>query len=339
MAQSHERGGPAPGASGHGSCFAGHYWLAFGYDFGAVEELSTGEESAYSGALKVIVQYVMDSVEKLPWHFFNIFAWLRMRRALALYTRTAQEIIATERKHIGGSGSGDATSRSVVARLYRGSLGDAAKGEVPLSSAEILENVVGLMIAGHETTSNTACWCFYLLAANPETQEMLRGLLLEHWPVREQPPAWEDLKELDFLKGVVYEALRFYPTIQGVAKSSPHAQEVAGLTIPPGVLFLPNKALWGKCAELFPEPEVFDPLRFRRGEFGARGDNIAAWGGGPRHCIGYKLAEAELQVMLAHLLRSFRIAMPPGAPPPQEVDDITLGPKACGLPLVFTPIQ
>jgi len=304
--------------------------VGFGHSFGAVKGLSTGEENEYKAALAVIMNWLMGIMDKMPYHLFDLLARWRMKAAIAVYNRAAQEIIEAETSRT--EDGEDAASRSAVARLFR-----ASKGA--MSVEEIREHVISLLIAGHETTSNTAGWCCYLLAANPDTQEEVRQKLLEHWPVREEPPTWEVLKGLDFIKGIAYEALRFYPTVQGVAKSSPIEQEVGGLKIPPGVLFLPNKALWGKNEDLFPDPERFDPMRFSRGEFGARGDDIGVWGGGQRHCIGYRLAEAQLQVILAHVLRNFRITMPPGAGPPEEVDDITLGPKACELPLLFSTVE
>ena len=78
-----------------------------------------------------------------------------------MYNRAAQEIIEAETSRT--EDGEDAASRSAVARLFR-----ASKGA--MSVEEIREHVISLLIAGHETTSNTAGWCCYLLAANPDTQ-------------------------------------------------------------------------------------------------------------------------------------------------------------------------
>lgn len=111
---------------------------------------------------------------------------------------------------------------------------------------------------------------------------------------------------------------------------------VEGVTLRAGTGVDVDRVGLGLDAGVFPHPQVFDVTRFRRGEYrDAQLSTIAAFGLGPRACVGRRLAEAEAVSFLAHVLDAFTVSAPAGAPPIAEEYVITMRPK--DLRLVFTP--
>lgn len=86
---------------------------------------------------------------------------------------------------------------------------------------------------------------------------------------------------------------------------------------------------------IFPDPSRFDPTRYVRGEYGPHGEKMQSFGIGPRMCVGYRLAEAEVVCLLAHVLTNFHVG--PGDVPPVEESQVSLQPKS-GLFLRLKPL-
>ena len=124
------------------------------------------------------------------------------------------------------------------------------------------------------------------------------------WRAEGGAPSFAALQECDLLLGCIYEALRLFPTVPMTAKILDADREVAGVRLRKGTAVAANKAGVAAMPSCFPEPDKFDPSRFRRNEHGKHGANMHAFGGGPRACVGRQMATTICVAALAEMLRA-----------------------------------
>lgn len=192
-----------------------------------------------------------------------------------------------------------------------------------LTDQEVRDETVTLYIGGHETTSSTLVWAWYLLSRNPRARAALAAELDRVLDGRE--PGFDDFSRLTYTQSVVKETLRLYPTIwlvTGVAKAG---ARIGGIPVPQGTRVWTSQWATHRDARWFPEPEEFRPERWDP----ENGDDIAeyAWfpfGGGPRVCLGTRFAMVEAVLVLAVLARRFHLEVDPGVVGP--VPSLTLQP-------------
>ena len=157
--------------------------------------------------------------------------------------------------------------------------------------AEIRDQLMTLLLAGHETTATGLAWTFDLLLHHPETLERA-----EH--------------DERYLRAVVTESLRLRPVIPLAGRRLAAPLEVEGHVLPPGTDVTPAIWLAHTRADRYPEPFAFRPERHLNG-----GTTTSAWipfGGGVRRCIGAAFAEMEMRVAIAEILR--RRTLRPASP-------------------------
>lgn len=176
-----------------------------------------------------------------------------------------------------------------------------------LDAAELREQVLIFLLAGHETTATALAFALHLLARHPEQQARVReevdGVL--GGPGGRAPTA-ADMGELPYLTMVVKEAMRLYPSAPVVGRRAVADAEVGGVRIPAGADVLVSPWVTQRHPDYWVDPERFDPLRFAPEAEAAR--PRYAWfpfGGGPRACIGQHLSMLESVLGLAVLLREF----------------------------------
>ncbi len=170
-----------------------------------------------------------------------------------------------------------------------------------LQPAQLMDELFGIVTAGHETTSVTLAWLFYELANHPELVERLRRELDR--VLHGRAPTPEDLPNLPLLAGTVNEALRRYPAAYVTTRQSIGADEIGGYPIAPKTTILVNIYGLHHRADLWRDPMLFDPDRWRSDEItpGA----FLAFGDGPRKCIGEPLARLEMALITAALVWRF----------------------------------
>ena len=175
-----------------------------------------------------------------------------------------------------------------------------------LDDGEIRDELVTMVIAGHETVAAALAWTLMLLAEHPEAQERVRSELDAHpAPV----PLVGHRERLPWTRAVVDEALRLYPPAWAISRRSHRDDAVDGRPVPAGTLAIISPWLVHRRPDLWPEPEAFRPERFLDGT--AR-TGYLPFGQGPRLCIGREFALGEMVVVLAELLREHRIDVPGG---------------------------
>jgi cytochrome P450 len=206
-----------------------------------------------------------------------------------------------ERIRTGGTGP-DVISMLMEAR--------DASGE-GLSREQIHDEVITLLLAGHETTANGLAWTWALLMANPSAQDAVHGEVKD--VLGSRPPAATDLAMLRTTRMVFEESLRMYPPAWIIGRRALGDDELAGHTIRAGSVVAISPYLLHRNTAFWDDPERFDPGRFSpERSAGRRPFAYLPFGGGPRKCIGHGMAMIEAQLAIAVIAARYRFELPPG---------------------------
>jgi cytochrome P450 len=235
---------------------------------------------------------------KWPWRRF-----FRIQRDLdrLLYSEIAERRAAPD---LGGRAD-------VLSQLLRIS---AADSEAGLTDPELRDNLITLLLAGHETTATALAWACHELARNPDVQRTA------------QQAADEGNEE--YLEAVAKEAMRLHPVIYEVARRVTQPVELDGYRVPAGATVVPAIGLVQSDPRAHRTPARFDPTRFL-GEQPAANTWIP-FGGGVRRCLGAGFSLVEATVVLGELLRRFELAPVRTSPEPARPRNITLAPGRGG---------
>ena len=198
-----------------------------------------------------------------------------------------------------------------------------------MNPAELRDNLLTFIVAGHETTALTLAWALYLVAFDPAVQDRAAA---EVAGIDRITAA--DLPRLPYVQQIVQETLRLYPPAAFLSRTARRADTLGGREVRPGdTVMLPIYALH-RHRLLWDDPDRFDPDRFAPG---VDRDRFAflPFGGGPRICIGANFALQEAAIILGTLLARFRFETVPGRVPyPRMI--LTLRPQG-GVWLRATP--
>lgn len=167
----------------------------------------------------------------------------------------------------------------------------------PLSDAELKDELLTLLFAGHETTATSLAWALYELHRQPAVRERLSTALAELGP----DPDPMAIAALPYLNAVCQETLRKYPVLPVLfSRVADRATDIAGYEIPAEKRILLGLYLVHHCQVLYPNPQAFQPERFLERQFGPA--EYFPFGGGSRRCIGAALAQLEIKLVLAMVL-------------------------------------
>jgi len=194
-----------------------------------------------------------------------------------------------------------------------------------MTDDEIVDNLMTFITAGHETTALGLAWTFHLLALHPaEEEKVMEEIGRVTGGERVRP---DHVAKLTYLKQVFSEAMRLFPPAPIITRTATNAFTLDRYQIPAGtVFFIPIYAVHHR-AELWPEPERFDPTRFDPEPARARHRYAyMPFGAGPRVCIGNAFALMEAVAVLAVLLQTYRLT-DRGTAPPKPVMKVTLRPR------------
>lgn len=168
-----------------------------------------------------------------------------------------------------------------------------------LERLAVRNEVVTLLLAGHDTTANTLAFVWHLLGRNPAVYERL------HREVSAGPVTLERLPGLPYLGAVIDEALRLYPPIWAVERNCREGDVLGGYTIPPGATVVTCPYVTHRKPEYWSQPERFDPERFLS-EVSRPRYAYFPFGGGPRQCLGQNLALLEANLIVGRVVQSRR---------------------------------
>jgi cytochrome P450 len=235
----------------------------------------------------------------------------------------------------------DVISAQIIAeRRVRGHSGDSYGDDLlgllldsGLRDDEIRDELVTMVIAGHETVAAALAWTLMLLAEDQPAQDRVRTELASHpGPV----PLVGHRDRLPWTRAVVDEALRLYPPAWALSRRSQQPDVVAGCEVPAGTLVIISPWLLHRRTDTWPDPLAFRPERFL-GE-GAVRSGYLPFGQGPRLCIGREFALGEMVLVLSRLLPSYRIDVTPDWSRPQAAAQVAVHPRG-GMPLVVTRLR
>ena len=240
---------------------------------------------------------------------------LRMSRALRDLFRAVRHTIAQHREQ---SGAGDLLSMMLTAR-------DEQTGGT-MSSEQIQDEIMMLLVMGHMTTAMAATWIFFLLGRHPETEARVRAEVAT--VVGDRPAQFVDVARLAYTRQVIEETLRLYPPSWTFSRAALGDDEIGGYRIPAASVLMISPWVTHRRPELWPEPERFDPERFAPQRAPER-PRFAYYpfGGGPRVCIARDMAMMELPLIVATVFQRYRLRMVPGSSA-APVSGIVLRPRA-----------
>ena len=251
---------------------------------------------------------------------------MRFRRAMKTLDALVYRIIADRRDS--GEDPGD-----LLGMLMN--VTDEATRET-MTDRQLRDEVMTLVLAGHETTANLLSWTFYLLSKHPDVARKVRAEVRE--VLGERTPALEDVGKLAYTKTVLEEALRLYPPAWVFEREAVEDDEIGGYRIAKGTIVAVSPWSLHRSTRLWDNPEGFDPERFGASATAARPKfAYLPFGGGPRLCIGNAFAMMEAQLILATVFQRYRPELVAGHPVEAE-PLVTLRPRH-GMRMWLRPVS
>jgi cytochrome P450 len=189
---------------------------------------------------------------------------------------------------------------------------DKESGE-PMGERQLVDEIMTLIVAGHETTASGLNWTWYLLSQHPEVQARLHAEIdAVDYPLA---PELAQVETLTYTGQVVNEALRLYPPGWVLSRRTIEADVLGGYPIPPGTNVLLPLYLLHRHPQFWEDPDAFRPERFAPGHETERTRfAYMPFAAGPRHCIGETLALYEMLMHLYLVARRYRLIYLPGKP-------------------------
>jgi len=252
---------------------------------------------------------------------------LRYRRALQTLEGAINATIASRRRD-----SGDPARADLLAMLMSAREVETGEGTtIPeaersgMTDRQLRDEMMTLLIAGHETVASALAWVWYLLATDPAAEAKLHAELAAVLGGR--APEVDDLPDLRYTLAVFEEALRLYPPAWIITRKALADDVIGGYRVPANALVVTSPYVTHRQAAVWPEPEVFDPDRFAEARVAERPRfAFYPFGGGPRLCIGDQFALTEARLIIASVAQRYRLRLVPGHPIAVE-PGVTLRPK------------
>ncbi|XP_071394943.1 cytochrome P450 [Centroberyx affinis] len=212
-----------------------------------------------------------------------------------------------------------------------------------MTVSEILGSITELLLAGVDTTSNTISWSLYHMAREPEIQEKLYQEVISICP-GDKVPNSDDIAKMPYLKAVVRETLRLCPVVPGNARVTVENEIVVGEHL------FPKKTLFHLChyavsydERIFSEPYAFLPQRWLRGgddRYKQHPFGSLPFGFGIRACLGRRVAELEMYLLLSRLIKHYEVRQDPAGTTVKPITRTLLAPATpINLQFLDRPVQ
>ena len=239
-----------------------------------------------------------------------------LKRAVGRLDKVIYGII--EQRRASGQMSGDLLSVFLQVQDDEG---------IGMTDRQLHDEIMTLFLAGHETTANVLSWTWFLLGQNPEVEEKLIEELGRALRGRSPTPA--DLPRLIYTDMVLRESIRLYPPVWVIGRRALEPFRLGEHELPAETNVLISQLILHRDARYFPEPDRFDPDRWRPND--PRSVSLPRFaylpfGGGPRVCIGAGFAMMEAVLLLATIAQKFQIQIASGQKVKTQ-QSVTLRPK------------
>lgn len=286
-----------------------------------------GGEPAESAAIKQAgTDYLSTVPWEMVWEVLRLPGWLphpgvpRLSRTAGVMRRAVAAMIA--RRRAGGVAADDVLDRLLGAR-------DPDSGR-PMDDETLIDNLLTLLAAGHETTAKALTWTLYLLARAPEWQARVRREVVEVAGAASLTA--EHVERLELTERVLKEAMRLYPPAPVIARAPLSDIELGGHLIPAQAQVVIPIYCIHRHRQLWADPDRFDPDRFVADKVAQMPrTQYMPFGAGARTCLGMSFAMLEAKALLATFVRGAKFDWD-GKHLPEPVSRVTLRPKG-GMPL------
>jgi cytochrome P450 len=203
------------------------------------------------------------------------------------------------------------------------------------SDDDIVNHMIFLMMAAHDTSTLTLCSLFYYLAKYPHWQQRLRE---ESITLGKRAITHADLTQLPLLDSAMKESLRLIPPVHGIPRRTVKDVRFEGITIPAGTFIIISPYVSHHMTQWWESPEQFDPERFTTSqEHKKHPYQYIPFGGGAHKCIGLHFADLQVKAILHQVLLQFRWSVPKHYDMP--INFTTLPTPRDGLPIRITRLQ
>ena len=200
-----------------------------------------------------------------------------------------------------------------------------------VSGAEIRDETITILLAGHETTATSLAWVMYRLLQHPEVLETARTEVASVLGNGRQASLAEQVAELGYLDAVIKETARLHPVVPIVLRYLEAPTRIGDFDLPAGSVAAPCIYLTHRRPDVWPDPETFRPERF----IDRHVDPCAffPFGGGARHCLGAAFATYGMKIVLARMLARMSLRPNPVHTVRTVRRGITFAPSG-GLPVI-----
>jgi cytochrome P450 len=225
---------------------------------------------------------------------------VRFQKAARVLRKIVLDIITERRRN--GRDHDDLLSMLLAAR-------DEENGQ-GMNDDQLRDEVLTLILAGHETTATALSWTWYLLSQNSAVETTLHTEL--DAVLGGRAPTVADLPNLQYTAMVIEEAMRLYPPVWAVGRAAISDDAIMGYRVPKGANLLLSQWLVHRHPTFWENPDAFEPERFSAERAAERPRySYFPFGGGPRMCIGNQFAFTEAQIVLATVAQKYRLRVPP----------------------------
>ncbi len=177
----------------------------------------------------------------------------------------------------------------------------------PMSDAQLIDEVLILFTAGHETTANALSFTLFLLASHPEIQERVHQEVSKVDFEDAETDLMQGAMQLQFVKQCLEEALRLYPPAYVIDRIATEDDSFEGISLPKDTLVLMSVYELHRYADFWEEPSEFIPSRFNTKDKKDYSDYYYPFGAGPRMCVGNNFAMYEMILAVAEIIKKYKI--------------------------------
>ncbi|MGF1580605.1 MAG: cytochrome P450 [Gemmataceae bacterium] len=261
-------------------------------------DLSDEAEIVEQACLTILADFKfrLETKIDLPYWLPTPWNW-KLHRDRSRLHELIDRIIADRRNHPGQQD--DLLTRLLAAHSVEDPSG--------MSGEQIRDELITMLVAGHETTANTITWTLFLLAKHEEVQEQVVDEIQS--VVRGEIPSADELQQLTWTEQVLMEAMRLYPAAYTIGRTARHEVALGGFRLPARCVILMSQWATHRDPRFFDNPNEFLPQRWRNGPRGLPDRAFFPFGAGPRRCIGQHFAGMESMIVLATLFRRYRLVL------------------------------
>ena len=284
--------------------------------FGVQADILNDDQSIMLQKAKAVFKtsWTADILRRFPLGVTLLILVGNIFQGRGFFDKIAAEIVEKRRK------SGPTARQDLVELMLTAHEDSTQKGASKLTNEEIVGQCVIFLLAGYETSSNTLGNIIYQLALNQEVQDELRQDIMQALKTNPGSKLYDIAHNIEYMDCVINEALRLNPPVAQLNRECTEDYEWNGIRIPAGLeVIIPIYSIH-RDPDVWPDPEKFDPERFRGPAKDTRSPyHFMPFGSGPRVCIGMRFALMEIKITLVKFLMKYKVVRSPETQVPLKI--------------------